>query len=233
MNRLRASDIDLRASDPSLSSSLFTPLLDPVGHYEKLRNLEEQVVDECRLQEYTHDGAIVSMESRAYNLETCVEDFQGLLRAIDLLTKDGFCEDYITILVQTSTDRPKVAEAIESDVKKLRELINGILKHASDLHAFADEDNAPALDATTQLWCYKIISHLNALLLSGVKDEGDESDDSYTSSEPEHYKFFPIFEDFRSKCLTPFVNFILLYTFHKQLCSLLGARGKHVAVLTL
>lgn len=192
----------MRASDPSLSSSSLKPLLDPVGHYENLRDLEEQVVCECRLQEYAYGGSYVLMESRVYNLETCVEDFQGLSRAIDLLTKGGFCEDYITLLVQTSTSRPNVADAIESDIIKLQELINGILKHASHLRALTDQDHTSALDATTLSWCYKIVFHLDRLLQSGINGEGEDSDnDSFGGSEPEHYNFFPVSKDFRSKCL--------------------------------
>src|SRR5215469_1988303 len=72
-----------KRSDSSLPSSLLEPLLDPVGHCTKLRELEEQVVNECRLQKYADSGAVVYMENRAYNLETCMEDFQGLLKAID------------------------------------------------------------------------------------------------------------------------------------------------------
>ena len=191
-------------NDSSLPSSLLEPLLDPVSHCTKLRDLEEQVVHECRLQKYAHSNAVVNMENRAYTLKTCVEDFQGLLKAIDLLTKDGFCEDYITILVQNPTGRPNVAEAIESDVKKFRELVNGIVTHASRLCARTDHEHAVTLDADTRLWRSEIMSYLDTLLLSRIKDEGEDSG-NWGGSEPEQDPLFPTSENFQGKHLKYFL----------------------------
>ena len=190
-------DGDLRTCDSSQFSSLLEPLLDPVGHYAKLRNLEEQVVLECRLQKYAHGSAIVNMESRVYKLETCVGDFQGLLKAIDLITTDGFCEDYITILVQNSTGRPSVAQAVELDIKILRELINGILEHVGHLFIRTEHSLTEDLEATL-FWRNKILSHLRRFLF-GDKDEISLSH-SNDVLEPQP-DAFPIPKDFQGKCV--------------------------------